>query len=174
MSLAFGTISVGGLDLACRFAAGIRRGGKKISHTVATVVEVRFEPSYEGQYEDTLELTFLDLARGERFVITRSVLAVVGSRELHERLKPTGPYVRPKTSRHDQPKRVVEHRRPSKWSHTKWVVKLPDFAPQPDLINAAFGPKPSAAVKPFIPTFDLDNYAKFWQALIWIEETKMQ
>ena len=149
-------------------------GGKKISSTVATVVEVRFEPSYQGRYEDTLELTFLDLSRGERFVITRPVLAVVGSKDDYELLKPTAPYVRPKTSRHDKPKKVVEVNRPNVWSHTRWSVNLPEFHAPHDLIDAAFGRNPSAAIQPFIPTFDLEHYGQFWQALVWIEEEKMQ
>lgn len=133
-----------------------------------------FHPSYEGRYEDTLELTFHDLTRKEQFVITRRVRAVVGSPEDHERLKPKAPYVRPKVSPYARPKKIVRVVRPTTWSYTKWVVSLPEFKAPNDMINAAFGPKSGAAVKPFVPAFDINNYGRFWQALLWIEEEKMR
>ena len=80
----------------------------------------------------------------------------------------------PTAKAHDKPKKVVEVNRPNVWSHTRWAVKLPEFRAPHDLIDAAFGRNPSAAIQPFIPAFDLEHYGQFWQALVWIEEEKMQ
>ena len=147
---------------------------KKIKPGTAKIVAVVFHPSYEGRYEDTLELTFHDISKREQFVITRRVLAVVGSAEDYDRLKPKAPYTRPKVSPHERVREVVRVSRPPTWSHTRWRVSLPEFKIPEDLVKAAFGPKPSAAIRPFVPRFDLDNYGRFWQVVLWIEEEKMR
>lgn len=108
----------------------------------------------------------------QQFVITRRLKAVVGSQEDQERLKAKAPYVRPKVSPYsERPRKIVRVERPVTWSYTKWAVKLLEYKAPQDLINAAFGLRPSHNVKPFIPTpLALNNYGKRWQALIWIEE----
>ncbi|KAJ3556290.1 hypothetical protein NM688_g2107 [Phlebia brevispora] len=157
-----------------RFSASVMGKSRRISPGASKTVAVTFHPSYEGQHEDTLELVFHHLQLQEQFVITRRIQAIVGSEELHERLKAKGPYVRPKFSPYEQPRKIVRVHRPPTWSYTKWAVKLPEFKAPGDLVNAAFGPKPSATVRPFIPPFNIDNYGRFWQALLWIEEEKMR
>ena len=149
--------------------------GKKLQPRFPKKVAIKFLPSYEGRYEDTVEFVFSDAKRKEQFVITRRIAAIVGSEEDHKRLQPKEPYVRPSAKEYERPRRVVPGERPPTWAHTKWAVKLPLFPAPQNLIDAAFGPRPSANVKPFIPEpLNLKNYAKRWQALIWIEEEKME
>ncbi|GJE86466.1 RNA helicase [Phanerochaete sordida] len=143
------------------------------------VVWVTFHPSYEGQYEDTLELTFHKVIAGsrtaEQFVITRHIRAIVGSPEDHEQLKPKAPYVkaRPKAA-YQKPRRIVRVMRPPVWSHTKWKVALPEHKPPEDLVNAAFGRHPKAAIRPYLPSLSLNAYSQFFQALLWIEEEQLR
>lgn len=160
--------------IGSRFSAAILGPGRKLHPGITKTIAVTFHPAYEGQYEDVLEIVFHDLKNKRQFTITRRIRAIVGSSDDYERLKPKAPYVRPKTFLYERPKKIVRVVRPPTWSHTKWAVKLPDFKALQDLIDAAFGPKPSAAIKPFIPRLTLSNYAEFWQALLWIEEEKMR
>lgn len=153
--------------------------GKGLRDDRARTVTVTFHPSYEGQYEDTLELTFqrkmTGSVVGEQFVITRSIRAVVGSPEDHERLKPKAPYVKPSAKvAFEHPKRIIKVVRPSTWSYTKWKVPLPQFPVPSDIAHAAFGPHAKTALKQFLPRLSLSSYSKFFQVLLWIEEEQIR
>lgn len=174
-SLCFISISF----MCCRFSAALLGKAKSVIHGMPRTVWVTFHPSYEGQYEDTMELTFHKVMPGsrtaEQFVIARRIRAVVGSPEDHERLKPTAPYVRarPKAA-HQKPRRIIRFVRPPTWSYTKWKISLPEFKPLDDIVNAAFGHHAKAALRQYVPQLTLETYAKFFQALLWIEEEQMR
>lgn len=144
-------------------------------------LSVVFHPSYAGQYEDTLELLFVDSRSNKRFIITRRVEATVGSREDHEHLKPTAPYVRRQLASFQFNGPINTSIRPPVWTSTKWVTRLPEYSPPTKLIKAAYGPaahphrKALANVKAFLPR-DLNEttYEKYFQILLYVEEEKMR
>lgn len=162
-----------------KFSAAVLRSQRTVKLGSPRTVSVTFHPSYEGQYEDTLELTFHRVMPGSRtaqqFVITRQIRAIVGSPEDHEQLGPKAPYVRarPKAAYH-KPRRIITVMRPPTWSRTKWKVRLPAYDPPEDLISAAFGRHPKAAVLQYVPGLSFETYTQFFQALLWIEEEQQR
>ena len=112
---------------------------------------------------------------GQQFVITRSIRAIVGSQEDHERLRATAPYARvtPQAA-HARPRKLVRVVRPSTWSYTKWKVRLGEYKIPGEISAAAFGPHARAAIKQFLPRLGLESYARFFQVLLWVEEEQMR
>lgn len=144
-------------------------------------LSVVFHPLYAGQYEDTLELLFVDARIKQRFVITRRVEATVGSREDHEHLRPTAPYVRRQPALFQLNGPINTSIRPPVWTSTKWVTRLPEYSPPTNLIRAAYGPaahshkKALANVKDILPrTLNETNYGRYLQILLYVEEEKMR
>lgn len=137
------------------------------------VIVVVFNPSDAGYYEDTLELVFAYPRRGRQFVITRRVYGTAGSPEDQEELKPRAPYKKKKwiPLLIDGP--VILSPRPAVWSPIKWVNVLPKFDPPQALIDAAFQPNTTEAlraVKRLMPTvFNINTYGDWFQTLLHIE-----
>jgi len=109
-------------------------------------IVVVFAPSYDGCYEDTLEMLFAH-SNGTQFVITRRVHGIAGSREDQEVLKPRGPYKKKKYMPLNIDGPVILSSRPPTWSGIRWINILPKFDPPKALIDAAFQPSPAAALK---------------------------
>ncbi|EKM56518.1 uncharacterized protein PHACADRAFT_160043 [Phanerochaete carnosa HHB-10118-sp] len=160
-------------------SASLMNMQKSIERGTKHAVSFELKFSFEGQHEYTLDFTFRKVIPGsrtaEQFVITRQIRVVVGSPDDHERLKPTAPYskAQPKAA-YRKPRRVIRVTRPSVWSYTKWKVTLPEYRPPEDIIEAAFGPHPKAALRQYVPHLSLETYSVFFQALLWIEEEQMR
>jgi len=137
-----------------------------------------FHPSYEGHYQDLLELCFFDQGRNTAFVISRVVEATVGSREDHEQLKAKEPYTRRKFTKFNPEGNIIPSLRPPSWTKTIWVDRLPIFTPPPALLHAAYGDggnNPLPRVKRFMPpTFNEKTYAWFFQNLLYLEEERVK
>ncbi|KAF9457927.1 P-loop containing nucleoside triphosphate hydrolase protein [Collybia nuda] len=147
-------------------------------HTNRKLIVV-FCPSYAGRYEDTVELHFYHQQDKHSFVITRHVCATVGSREDHEHLRPTGPYVRKRQPAPFQFNGPFNNSlRPSVWAPSTWVVRLPQFLPSKSLIDAVYGhrgKKTIATAKAFLPrTFNETTYGATFQVLLHLEEEKLR
>ncbi|KIP01837.1 hypothetical protein PHLGIDRAFT_112706 [Phlebiopsis gigantea 11061_1 CR5-6] len=174
------TSSPRGDHYGVKFSAALLGPGKGIRQATSRTVTVTFHPSYEGQHEDTVELTFRRLApgtsTGQQFVITRSICAIVGSQEDHEHLRPIAPYVRvvPRGAAHARPGKLVRVVRPSTWSRPKWKVALPEYKIPHDISVAAFGPRAKFAIREFLPALGLNSYPTFFQVLLWVEEKQME
>jgi helicase MOV-10 len=133
---------------------------------------VTFRPSYEGRFEETLELTFRDVRRSQRFSVTRQIRGTVGSINDHEYLKPKAPYSRRRFVPVALKEHVISPLRPPTWTETKWVVSLPEYAAPSALIKAAYGHDGCKVVtRNFMPpVFNEKTYGKHFQCLLWIEE----
>ena len=138
---------------------------------------VVFTPSYEGRYEDTLEMFFAH-ANGTQFVITRRVYGIAGSREDQEILKPKAPYKKKKYMPLNINGPVIPTSRPPSWSGIKWVNILHKFDPPKALIDAAFQRSTAAAlraVKRLMPVMlNMETYGAWFQALLYIEGEQKQ
>lgn len=133
---------------------------------------ITFSPSHEGRYEETLELTFHDMQRGQRFSITRQIRATVGSKSDHENLKPKAPYAKRKFVPLPIEGRIISPLRPPTWTETVWATFLPEYEAPSDLIKAAYGRDGLKVVRRnFMPSvFNEKTYGKHFQYVIWIEE----
>lgn len=135
-------------------------------------ITIVFRPSYEGRYEETLELTFHDVRRNERFSIARRIRATVGSIDDQNYLKPKAPYIRRRSVPLPLDGPIIAPLRPPTWTETKWVVFLPEYEAPSSLINAAYGFDGRKVVaRNFMPSvFNEKTYGRHFQYMLWIEE----
>lgn len=90
-------------------------------------VPISFQSREHGRYQDRVELVFRDVAHEQRFVIIRSLTAIVGSQEDYEVLKPVAPYV-PKKQKHRAPVGAIEEGvKPPALAEIDWVVPLKQY-----------------------------------------------
>jgi helicase MOV-10 len=156
--------------------------GAKVTRTIS----VSFQPSYPGQYEDTLELAFWHVELKRSFVITRRVKAVVGDREDHEQIGGareayTGPRRVERLS--NTGLKIVRSLRPPTWTPTQWKETLPGYDVPARVIEAAFGrvdvarskTAAKANVKSLMPgVFGTNTYGAWWQVLLYVEEEQVK
>lgn len=157
------------------FAATILLAKQWVNTGSPLSVEITFQPSYEGRHLAFVELVFHDLIRKQVFTIVRNLQALVGSKDDHERLRPSAPYVGPSPPQAaPAPENIHPGRRPVTWSKTKWSKRLPEFLPPKDLIDVAFGPGKDIVRRikeEFMPqTFDISTYGHYFEVLLHIEE----
>ncbi|SJL11598.1 uncharacterized protein ARMOST_15004 [Armillaria ostoyae] len=160
-----------------KFSVAISPTSKFIHRARPHKILVTFHPSYAGRFEDTLELVFIDIVKRRRFVIQRKISATVGSRVDHEHLAPTAPYT-PRKRRNiklDGP--IKRSLRPSTWTPTKWIFKLPQFDVPQNLVQAVYSEKgylkrsAKQDVKRFMPSsFNITTYARHFQTIIYLDE----
>jgi helicase MOV-10 len=153
-----------------------------VKHNEARTLSVEFHPSFDGEYKDVLELIFLDTSTRNRFLITRKLCAVVGSRDDHQQLKPKSAYThrRPVPFQFDGP--IIRSLRPPTWGPIKWTSRLLEYKSPENLIQAAFGPHSGSntkavlqAVKQFLPAaFTSNTYADHFQVMLYIEDEQMR
>ncbi|KAJ3819685.1 RNA helicase [Lentinula raphanica] len=141
-------------------------------------LNVTFQPSYAGRYEDRLELVFRNQTTRSRFVIQRRLVAIVGDKDDHDQIQPSAPYTR-------RNKRVLLNldgpirrgQRPPTWTKTKWVTVLPKFDVPSQIRDVLYKQVASkrkdilALVKEMLPSqFNLTTYGSYFQLLLFLEE----
>ena len=157
----------------------MRGDDRTIRRGTPLAIVVTFQPPYEGQYEDTVELTFHRLLPRsdtvEKFVITRSIRAIVGSQEDHELLQPTTPYVRvARRAAHARLNKLIRGVRPPTDTLPGWQVKLDQYPIPNKIAIASAGPRAKLAIKELLPGLTISSYSRFFQVLLWVEEEQMQ
>ncbi|KAJ7636868.1 P-loop containing nucleoside triphosphate hydrolase protein [Roridomyces roridus] len=170
-----------------KFSATLSGGRSRwVKRNQARTLAVKFEPngSIEGEYDDVLELIFLETATKERFLITRTLHAVVGSPEDHEQIKPKAAYARRKQGapQNQSTGPIIRSLRPPTWGPVKWTSRLGEFKPPPALIQAAF-PQHARVntkailgnVRDFLPSsFTINTYGEHFQTMLYIEDEQMR
>jgi helicase MOV-10 len=142
-------------------------------------IVVSFKQTSIGRYEDSLEITFEDPALGQRFVILRPVVAIVGDKTEYNALKPTAPYVpRPRVQR--EPVRdVVPGIKPPALDAVKWVTKLPK-ADIPKQILSIMSQGSTRDIvtqlkRTLLPeSLTSQSYGRYFKNVLWVEETRMR
>ncbi|KAJ7474539.1 P-loop containing nucleoside triphosphate hydrolase protein [Mycena galericulata] len=165
-----------------RFSVTLAGKSRWVKPNQARTLSAKFHPSFEGEYEDVLELIFLESSTKERFLITRKLRAVVGSEDDHEQIKPKSAYARRKLAPFQFNGPIIRSLRPPTWGPIKWASHLQEFKPPKDLIQAAFGPHPRSSakallqgVKRFLPSaFTANTYREQFQVLLYIEDEQMR
>ena len=141
-------------------------------------ITIGFRQPHLGRFEDWLELTFEDTQIRSRFVIIRSLKAVVGDQQAYESLMPISPYV-PRVKEVARPilKHVVDGERPPALNSMPYVIKLPlAKIPKPlrDLLDSD-GPTSLRVRRRFLPPIlQAGTYANHFRHLIWAEEHQMK
>lgn len=139
-----------------------------------------FRQSRIGRYEERVEFIFQDTQLQKRFIISRTLKAIVGNKADHEALRPVIPYVARKRGNRQREDKVVEGVAPPSLKAIPYVGKLP-MAPVPlPLMNLLRGPgrveeKIDDVKTMFIPRqLNVETYGRHFKHLLWIEEIKME
>jgi helicase MOV-10 len=143
-------------------------------------LKVTFRQPHIGRYQDRAEFLFEDLQLNKRFLISRTLRAIVGSKADHQLLQPKAPYV-PRERLTRQPEvTVVEGVDPPSLKAVPYVFKLPTAdIPKPLLSTLSSSGTFSEGIKRvkhvFLPsTLNSDTYARHFKHLLWIEEFQME
>jgi helicase MOV-10 len=140
---------------------------------------VEFRQSYNGRYEDRVEIIFEDEKLGQQFVIVRPLRAVVGSQADHDLLKPKTPFVPRKRTARKPEQEVLPGILPPALNAIPYTVKL-SKADIPNNLAETLSSGSSSEVidrvrRIFLPKrWDSATYARHFKNLIWIEEHRME
>jgi helicase MOV-10 len=150
-----------------------------IVHNSPRRLTVTFRQSHIGRYNDRVDIVFLDIQRRQRFIVSRTLHAVIGSKADHDLLKPVAPYApRPRTKREIETE-VVPGERPESMNAVPWVVRLLQAKIPKRLFSTLSGSSSSDMMgmlrQGYIPsTLTHKNYGNSFQALLWVEEFQME
>jgi hypothetical protein len=171
-----------GRDSLFRFTLRLNGASRWLPPERPRIILIQFLASYPGRYEDRLQLSFFDPESKQRFLITRPLLAVVGSKNDHDLLQPKAPYVRKKRTYVPITTEINFTLRPPSWSPIKWRGWLPRYdVPQEISSIISTGSesrnrnKMIAAIRSLLPTaFQLKTYGKFFSVLLHVEEEEQK
>ncbi|KZS97367.1 P-loop containing nucleoside triphosphate hydrolase protein [Sistotremastrum niveocremeum HHB9708] len=146
---------------------------------VIRAIAIEFYPQHLGSFEERVTLLFEDRRLSQRFVVMRTLKAIVGDAADYEELRPSAPYVRPKWQARNDVGEVIPGEAPPALSSVKWVVPLP-LAKIP--LNLAsilclgsdreVEDKLRSTVLP--RSFNADTYGAHFRVLLHAEEKKME
>jgi helicase MOV-10 len=131
-----------------------------------------------GRYEDRLEFVFEDPEHHSQFTIVRRVVAIVGSKEVYNHIKPQVPYApRPKIES-APPRGVVPGIRPPRLGAIAWKGRLKTYyVPETISLIMATGSTSDqiAKIRGTVLPSHLNNqtYSQHFKPLLWIEELRM-
>ncbi|KDR68388.1 hypothetical protein GALMADRAFT_78731 [Galerina marginata CBS 339.88] len=179
------------LEVKLASAQGNRRGGsafsaafqgatRNITSQNSVRIVVTLKQTYIGRYEDRLELIFEDTRLKKRFVIVRTLKAIVGNKAEHEAMRPKAPYVPRTRSTRKRILEVVEGIRPPALTAVRYVVPLPKANMPTQLQFVLAGSESTSRCtshirKVFLPASLTSNtYGRHFKLLLWIEEFKME
>ncbi|KAG7097710.1 hypothetical protein E1B28_005034 [Marasmius oreades] len=134
---------------------------------------------YFGRYEDRLELVFEDVRLRTRFLITRTLLVIVGNKADHELLRPKAPYQPRKRVARQPELQVVEGEPAPTLKSIPYVNTLPKAPISQNLAKILATGSPKEIVERlqtlFLPrVFASETYSKHFKTLLWTEESQME
>lgn len=152
---------------------------RNITTITPITVQVTFKQNYIGRYEDRIEMLFEDVQLDKRFIISKPLTAIVGSKADHEALKPIIPYtVQPRTTREPELK-VVEGVHPPSSKAIPYIGRLPLALIPSHLLSTLSSGTTGEIIarirRAYLPRqFNSETYAKFFKHLLWIEEYRSE
>ncbi|KZV62177.1 P-loop containing nucleoside triphosphate hydrolase protein [Peniophora sp. CONT] len=172
-------------------AARRRSGAGSFTVTTASgafnpndIITVTLKQSLLGEYDDWLEVIFEDLAVRLQFTIFRPLRAtVVGSREVHELLKPVSPYIQREREPDRDPEVVALRGVPPPVPKTLLLKakKLPLYEIPKPLTDVLVGARKSLEkavgdikVSHLPPILDGESYGRHQKVLLWAEEHRAE
>ncbi|KAF8954804.1 P-loop containing nucleoside triphosphate hydrolase protein [Flammula alnicola] len=162
------------------FSVGVSVVDRQVISTRPLPLTLTFKQIHIGRYEDRVEFLFGDSQLKKRFIISRTLKAIVGNRAEHEALMPATPYIpRLRTSRKAVVK-VVEGIKPPALNAIPYIGRLPK-ASIPSTLQSILSSSQSTkdvsaqVRKIFMPTdFNSNTYDPHFKHLLWVEEYKME
>jgi helicase MOV-10 len=147
-----------------------------------STVQIEFIPKFEGQFEATLQLIFSKTRQSDQFAVSRSLRAVAGSLEDHQRFESLDHWKDGHISRSGSGQQIP----PEKMVHLPNSAKpgdLPEYRLPPlvqEAVDCATYKRPYdkkapdliATLKPRQLT--MDTYAEYFTALLNVEEGRQQ
>ncbi|KAF5322682.1 hypothetical protein D9619_001136 [Psilocybe cf. subviscida] len=162
------------------FSVAVEGLGRNITPGAPLLITLRLKLSHIGRYEDRVELLLEDTQLKKCFLISRSLKATVGNKDIHEALRPKAPYVPRQRNSRTEPKEVVEGVKPLAVTTVKYAVTLPKAAIPGHLMSALTSSDSASKINHNIRRMFMPNvlnsvtYAKQFKYLLWIEEFKME
>jgi len=163
-----------------RFQVAIESGSSTISASESYTLRVSFKQGYPGRYEDRLEFSFQDTILKQRFIITRTLKAIVGDKELFHELTPKSPYIPPQQGAKKEIGEFIGGVKPAALKAVQYKVKLQEAAIPKHLHDLLSSPEPIVRITKqikdiFFPVpLSNFNYGIFFKRLLWVEEMKME
>ncbi|KAF8581297.1 P-loop containing nucleoside triphosphate hydrolase protein [Ramaria rubella] len=152
---------------------------RRLHFQISFDLSVIFDPhEYPGRFQDRLEVVFLDINLQTQFVITRPLVAVVGSKADWDLVKPSAPY-KPKRKGKQEPElEVIRGIKPPQIANITWVVDLPQAPVPKALENVLRNPKVKIVVESLKRTWlpselDSETYGRHFKVLLHVEEAQM-
>jgi helicase MOV-10 len=156
------------------------------THTLQYPCVLRFVVSAQqdhiGRSTEILRFIFSDKKSGEKFIITRELQIIVGSKIDHESLKSSIPYKPLKRGvRHAPVKVVVKGIKPSSFVSIPYRGNLPradipqDLAADlEDVSLQGLDLIQRVKAKHLPPVFDRETYGVYFKTLLWAEEKRQE
>ncbi|KAK7042905.1 hypothetical protein VNI00_008640 [Paramarasmius palmivorus] len=149
---------------------------RKITTSIPLKVQIKMQQTFFGRSQDRLELTFEDEQLNSRFIITRELKVIVGSKSDHKALRPQMPYVPRKRSENRQPETlVIPGEIPPSTKAIPYVGVLPQARIPENLPRTLSTGTVSEIVdrlqKVYIPQhLSGETYGKLFKHVLWAEE----
>ncbi|KAJ3508690.1 hypothetical protein NLJ89_g5619 [Agrocybe chaxingu] len=139
-----------------------------------------FKQPFVGRYEDRVEFRFEDTQLRKRFVISRTLKAIVGNKAEHEALQPRTPYVPRSRTARKAIAEIIEGVRPPALNAIPYVGRLPKADIPTQLQGILSGSESTSRLishvrRVFLPEAlnSVNYYGRHFKYLLWIEEYKM-
>lgn len=166
---------------AYSFSAVIEGTGRQLSSLYPLKINVKFQEDYIGHYQDRIEIELKEKRLKKVFSISRMVYAIVGDPLIHERLKPSQPYIPRIRGPREPETQVIQGVPPPSLQAIPYVSRLP-AADIPKHLLSSLAASPTASTEnvqmiqdTFLPKlFDAESHGRYFNILVWIEEHKME
>ncbi|KAF9441766.1 RNA helicase [Macrolepiota fuliginosa MF-IS2] len=162
------------------FTLNVDATNRLLSTNERTTITIKFARRDIGRYQDRLELEFQDLQTKKRFIISRTVHAIVGDPGLRNQLKAKIPYAPRLPGQREPETNIVEGIKPPSLKAISYVAPLPHAEIPPRLLSILNKPSSSSqqnirtVQSTFLPKMlDSDSHGKHFKILMWIEEHRM-
>ncbi|KAF8621326.1 hypothetical protein AX15_007864 [Amanita polypyramis BW_CC] len=168
-----------GDDADPMFEVIVEGANRNITTITPVTMQVTFKQKYVGRYEDRIEMLFEDIQLDKRFIISKPLYAIVGSKTDHEALKAKAPYtIQPRTTREPELK-VIEGVQPPSTTAVPYVGRLP-LAPIPSRLLSTLSSGTTGDIitrirRTYLPKeFNSETYGRFYKYLLWTEEYRSE
>ncbi|KAF8341944.1 RNA helicase [Amanita rubescens] len=161
------------------FEITLEGANRNITTITPITVQVTFKQKHIGRYEDRIEMLFEDIQLDQRFIISKPLSAIVGSKADHEALKPIAPYtVQPRTTREPELK-IVEGVQPPSTQAVPYIGRLPLALIPSHLLSTLSSGTTGEIIarirRAYLPReFNSETYARLFKHLLWIEEYRSE
>ena len=157
----------------------IKGSNRLLTSRLSITFSVSVQQDHIGRADDRLDFIFEDAQLKTRFMISRRLRVIVGSKDDHELLKPRAPYMpRKRTTRVPETK-VIEGVAPPATTAIPYITKLPPFTIPASITNTLSNGSIQEIMRHVrqvhLPSvFNAETYGRHFKCLLWVEEFRME